>query len=217
MLRHPPPCPTNWNYETFPCSNVKVTARTIRLLKAIRATNPEQKLVLSTDTRPVHKSLFSDLVPAGFEYFAGNYRGSDNRCLVDYEVGIRSDRNVGHTAATVPLEMESLAKEIKRIAAELDFVYSAPSSMVKPEIKLFRAVELISALFVYFLEIHPYANGNGHIARFLIISMLGRHNVYPNSKWNIHPRPDEPAYSQAIIAHRNGDRAPLHILLLQTL
>ena len=29
--------------------------------------------------------------------------------------------------------------------------------------KLYRVVEIATALFVYFLEIHPYANGNGHM------------------------------------------------------
>ncbi|MGO7815608.1 Fic family protein, partial [Rhizobium ruizarguesonis] len=72
-----------------------------------------------------------------------------------------------------------------------------------------RAIELAAALFVYFLEVHPYANGNGHMGRFLLQSLLGRYGLYFNSNFNMHPRPKDPAYTSAISQYRNGPLLPL--------
>lgn len=207
-------CPKNWEYEDFPNSGPFIARRSTVGLRIVRETNPSQKASLAKDIRPLHGHLFTGLTPQHFPYFAGKYRGERFRCLQEYEVKVGSDPRVGHTAATVPMEMASFARDLDRLNQEMDFSFAAVSKLLTPEMKLLRAIQLVAAAFVYFLEIHPFANGNGHAARMLIICLLGRQNIYPNAKWKLHPRPDEPAYSQAIVAYRNGDKSKLHILLL---
>jgi len=63
-------------------------------------------------------------------------------------------------------------------------------------------------VFVYFLEIHPYANGNGHLARFFLIGYLARYGVFL-ARWPMHPRPSDPPYSDLIRRYRRGDRNSL--------
>lgn len=218
MLQSEPACPGNWEYKDVPNSEATLTRRSTNALRAARIANPAQKLSLAKDLRPIHEWLFSGLTPKHFSYFAGHYRGERGfRCLVNYTVGIAGDPRVGHPPATVPLEMEKFALDIDRIAAEMALYFQARDIWLPPQEKVLRAIQLVAALFVYLLEIHPFANGNGHMARWLIICLLGRHDVYVKKDWPLHPRPTEPAYSQAIIAYRNGDRSKLHVLLLDCL
>ncbi|MER9702184.1 Fic family protein [Mesorhizobium sp. M0146] len=217
MLRSEPDCPKNWEYKDVPSSDGLLARRSVSFLTTVRGLNPSQKASLSKDLRPLHGALFRTLTPPHFLYFAGHYRGEAYRCLLMYTVGISGDKRVGHPPGTVPMEMEKFALDIARIISDMDLTFQAPSAWFSPEEKLLRAIQLVAALFVYFLEIHPFANGNGHMARMLIICLLGRHDLYLKKDWPLHPRPSEPAYSRAIMDYRNGNRSSLHVLLLQCL
>ncbi|MBX5279771.1 Fic family protein [Rhizobium sp. NLR10a] len=172
---------------------------------------------MATDSRLVHSFMFNGLTPEHFDYFAGHYRGEEFRCLVTYEVGVPGDRRVGHPAATVPMEMNAFSLSIGKVIEQLDYHYGVPNAIFSPAHKLIRAIELAAAVFVYFLEIHPYANGNGHMARWILMCLLSRHGIYLNASFDLHPRPAEPRYSQAIVQYRNNNKAPLHILLMECL
>jgi hypothetical protein len=113
----------------------------------------------------------------------------------------KGDHRVGHRANVVLAEMAALAANIERALADCDVTWTVPNAVMSPAEKLARVVSVGVAIFVYFLEIHPYANGNGHAARFL----LARHGVFLR-RWQMHPRPQDPPYSLAIAAYRNGDR-----------
>ena len=84
---------------------------------------------------------------------------------------------------------------------------------VAPKYRLVYAVAAASRVFVTFLEIHPYANGNGHAARFFLTAFLGRYGYWLKS-FPIEPRPPDPPYTDLIKAYRSGNREPLeaHIL-----
>src|SRR6188768_1254602 len=110
----PPPCPTNWEYENFPDARKTVNARAKALLAIIVSGSNYDRLTAAQDTRPLHRQLFEGLTPTGFDYFAGHYRGENLWCLDRYEVKVKSDRRVGHTAATVPIEMEALSRRIQQ-------------------------------------------------------------------------------------------------------
>ena len=115
------------------------------------------------------------------------------------------------------MEMQAFGLSVTRAIRELDYVHSINGRVLEREAKLVRTVHVVAALFVYFLEIHPYANGNGHMARLLVIALFGRHDLFVNSRWDLHPRPAEPQYTQAIASYRNNDKAPLHKLLFECL
>ena len=54
--------------------------------------------------------------------------------------------------------------------------------------KLSKSARVIAEAFVPFLQVHPYANGNGHIARFITVALMQRAGFQSND-WTIHPRP----------------------------
>jgi Fic family protein len=74
---------------------------------------------------------------------------------------------------------------------------------------------LACRVFEVFLRIHPYANGNGHAARFLIWCLLSRYGYWPKG-WPIEPRPPDPPYTHLISEYRNGNWEPLEEFVLKT-
>lgn len=208
------PCPANWEYQDVPNHNAVLSTRTADLLRGLRLSGNGARTNAARDTRTIHAVFFAGLTPAHFDYFAGHYRGENYRCLKDYNVHVPGDPRVGHAAHTVPAKMDALATDIARALIELDFAFAVPNAVFSSSQKLFRAVELSAAIFVYFLEIHPYANGNGHMARLIVQAILSRYDIYFNAAFQTHPRPNEPAYSQAIVQYRNNHKEPLHVLFM---
>jgi fido (protein-threonine AMPylation protein) len=69
--------------------------------------------------------------------------------------------------------------------------------------------------FVEYLRVHPYANGNGHLARFIISALMGNYGRWP-VRWTVDPRPGG-NYDQLISAYRDGDPAPLERALFDAI
>jgi Fic family protein len=84
------------------------------------------------------------------------------------------------------------------------------------EEKLYATVSFACAAFVQLLTIHPYADGNGHAARFVAWAILGHYDYWPR-EWTIEPRPTHATYADEIVAHRNGNPTPLIRHMLQDL
>lgn len=207
-------CP-EWEYSNVPDSAVVLGDAVRALLEALRRGDFDM-LREGTDSRPVHARLFSALVPAGFEYYAGNYRGSAFPCLAGYGVGIEDDRLVGAHPGEVAAAMGDLTESIVRAVAVLDHLLDPGSAGHSAPEHLLDAVVVAARLFQDFLTIHPYANGNGHTARFLVWLLLARFGHEP-TRWTIDPRPAYPNYAAAIAAHRRGDPWELERLILNSL
>lgn len=209
-------CPS-WEYENFENWSQTLTKRSEQVAISIGRAKPEQLEKLVKDTRPVHGPYFFELTPNGFDYYAGNYRGQDFDCLRQYEVHTAHDERVGHTAATVPIEMSNACPElIDQAFAQLNLVWEANERLYPREWKVYRAIELAAAIFVYFLEIHPYANGNGHMGRLIVTAFLARYGIRIKT-WPVHPRPPHPQYAEFIKDYRSGKRDGLEKFLLSCL
>lgn len=103
--------------------------------------------------------------------------------------------------------MHTFKNDIQAVADKLDMAYSASDAIFPKNEKLLTALSHVAGLFVYFLEIHPYANGNGHMARMMLLAMLARHNlVFVN--FPVHPRPDGP-FADLIKEYRSGNHTAL--------
>jgi fido (protein-threonine AMPylation protein) len=200
-------CP-EWEYEQFPQCDQVLRGRSQTILLWMLRTTPSLRMLPAKDTRPIHGQIFDGLTPSGFEHYAGHYRGEAYPCLEDYEVKIAHDPIVGHPAVNVLYSMERFSTDIDQFLAETDFLWTINEQVFSRPQKLLRTVELLVALFVYFLEIHPYANGNGHLARFLVISALAKYDIIV-SRWPLHPRPPDPPYSTLISGYRRGNKLPL--------
>jgi hypothetical protein len=58
-------------------------------------------------------------------------------------------------------------------------------------------------------------NGNGHAARFVLWTILGRYGYWPE-RWRVDPRPPDPPYTQLIFDYRSGNHEPLETYVLQS-
>lgn len=210
-MTHPRDCP-EWEYDAHPDRKVVLKQETQRLIIALRRREIDSR-ACAADTRQVHRSLFVRLTPHGCEYFAGHYRGEDFRCLRFYVVGIRRDPRVGYAPHLVRGYMAEVEEIVKTAVAGLDAGFELPTAHFADEEKLLYCVAVACRVFEYFLRIHPYVNGNGHAARFIVWALLGRYGYWP-VRWPIEPRPPDPPYTNLLEEHRNGNPEPLEKLIL---
>jgi len=209
---HPADCP-EWNYDKFPNRSAVLSTVIKSLYQELRLGRVNSLDILK-DTRPAHKSLFIQLTPKGFEYFAGNYRGSAHRCLEHYAVMVHGDPRVGAPPNIVVKLMADLSDLIHKTVLDVDQIMSQPDSQLSEAQKILYLVAMVCNFFQYFLRIHPYADGNGHTARFCVWAFLGRYNFWLRD-WPVEPRPSDPPYRELIVKHRNGDKTPLENFILK--
>jgi Fic family protein len=95
----------------------------------------------------------------------------------------------------------------------LDAIGTGSGATSSETAKFLALVQVTAKLFSRFLAIHPYANGNGHAARFLAIAILHRYGYWP-AKFPVEPRPSGSEYSEAIKQSQWGNPAPLESLFL---
>lgn len=194
----------NWDYSDHPERHSVLPERCYEVYKEIRD-NKLSILDLLANSRPTHKRIFEFAAPSGCQYMAGYYRGEDFPCLVNYQVGIESDSSVGYAPSIVLEAMEVFgAIGIDSIIA-LDSVIQNPN--IPMDYKLIKAVTSSCDIFEYFLRIHPYANGNGHLSRMLLWATLKRYDFEPRGL-TIDTRPMSP-YTSLIRLYRQGDKNPL--------
>ena len=206
----PGDCP-RFEYEDHRDHRERLHGRSIELVLGLRR-KTLQGISLVRDSRPVHQRLLEGLTPIGCDYYAGHYRGESFRCLLEYSVRVQRDPRVGTAPQLVLQTMETVAALLANGFQALDA--KQRDTTLSQEAKLFATVSFACAAFVQFLTIHPYANGNGHIARFLTWAILGRYGYWPR-EWTIDPRPTYPDYEAEIIEHRNGNPLPLIQHMLQ--
>jgi hypothetical protein len=124
-------------------------------------------------------------------------RDSDSRFpeLIDYEVQIGRSRGV--TAAQVPAELADLETRARNALIGPD--QSIPSGRPPATPIELRAVLLLAAnLHGEWVRIHPFANGNGRIARLWVIWVAARYGLPPFIR--LKPRPAGVAYAAAALA-----------------
>jgi fido (protein-threonine AMPylation protein) len=210
---HPPDCPS-WEYDRH-INRVAILEQEVAQILAELRRGSLDTMQVAIDTRGIHERLFRDLVPPEYEYYAGHYRGEDYRCLKYYAVGILGDPRVGCPPQQVLSYMQELSRIVRETLTALDAQHTSVGQLLRAD-NLQHIVAIACWTFDFFLRIHPYANGNGHIARFLIWAILGRYNFWP-TKWPIEPRPNDPPYTHCIIAYRNGNPIPLESFVLSCL
>ena len=206
---HPSDCP-NWQYGDYPLRKQVVPVRVSEILVKLR-TQELDTLRIAVETRGVHGQIFAELTPPDHDYFAGHYRGEDFRCLRFYQVTVRGDPRVGRPPHSVAFWMQELGAKIRVGIAGLD-----GNVLITPKDRLHLILALTCHIFVGFLTIHPYADGNGHIARIIVWCLLGRYGHWPKN-WTVEPRPPDPPYSQLIAAYRSGNIEPMERYFLQNI
>lgn len=209
---HPVDCP-EWEYQNVPEHGTLLASAARELLLVLRRGELDA-LEHASDTRTIHARLFRELTPKDHPYFAGKYRGASFRCLQYYSVGVPGDPRVGTAPERVQGEMDALARVVRYTIKGLDHGHALPNSQLSRVDKRIYTVAAACRVFEQFLRIHPYANGNGHAARFCLTAILGRYGYWLRS-FPIEPRPPDPPYTDLVVAYRNGKREPLEKFIHQ--
>jgi len=209
----PPGCP-QWEYGAHPDKDTLLGAAQLLLHQDIQSGRLPTEVTVR-DSRPIHSRLFRDLAPPGHEYYAGNYRGSHQKCLRKYEVKIVDsitgkvvDDLVGTSPEKVSVEVAKFGSVISKAADDLQKITFASDSD-----RIIAVVKIACQAFVGFLTVHPFFDGNGHVARALLFVIL-RPFGYAPLNWTIDPRPPFPTYNDMIYKHRRGEKAPLEQFVL---
>lgn len=202
--------PYDWEYDDHP-NRAEITRRCVVLGANLignssRYLRPKKRY--STTLR-AHKYVFRLFTPPGHWFYAGKYRGSKYPIIETYNVQIRSDPKVGLAFAKVKQHMTLFDKQFEQAMDRFDQLFRDETK--NKAVLLVMLVETLANFLVRFLTIHPYVNGNGHMARLLVLAMLGRVNIRPHT-WSID---DRPPYDQAIFDYRRGNVRPLVKVLLE--
>lgn len=203
---HPATC-GEWEYKDYPKQN-ELDKRCIDALNAVFA-SPQILNSHIADTRPVHAKWFDELTPVDQSYLAGNYRGENYSCLKFRPVFIAgysgTDSNqVSSEMAEFHETLESVMQTLELKFAELQTV-SQKKKHEKATAYIYQLSEFAAAIYVSFLVIHPYANGNGHLARWIVWMMLIRAKRHPKT-WPLNTRPPT---DELIRLYRSHDKQPL--------
>lgn len=191
----------NWDYEKHDKAKA-VKSRCFDLLVGLRTKSVQP--IAAVDTRPIHAAMFKGLTHPDCPYFAGHYRGSRD-CLVNYEVHVGGASTAPST--NVQAQMSALAAEI-----QADLAAVQQPSNLPPAEALVSRLDVVLDRMVEFLAIHPYANGNGHMQRFIVWCYLAAMNLWPK-RWPMDERPPRP-YDEFIHLYRKGVKDPLRAYVL---
>ena len=208
---HPLDCP-EFEYKDHPNKAALLPERAAELYSWVE----EERIDIRNgvaDSRSYHQHLFEDLCPPGCYYYAGHYRGEPFRCLRHYGVVIPSDPMVGAPPREVTASMAEFVVAFRAGVAALDDAFKAPRSRLDRNQFILYVVAFACRIFVRLLTIHPYANGNGHIARFCLVAILAKYGLVLTG-WPIDPSP-QPPYAELIYRHRRGDQTPLEAQVLR--
>jgi hypothetical protein len=213
-MPHPHDCPT-WEYKNHANYGAlpRLCQQAVAELRRSAVSVPHTTAI-ACDGRSVHLFLFSGLAPDGCPYFAGHYRGEPFRCLRFNRVGIGNDARVGSEPQLVERELAYLSQTLKDGLSLLRTACSLPDVRLPKIDKIYYVVTFACRVFVEFLRIHPYCNGNGHLARFLVWVLLGHFGFWPK-RWPVHDRPPDPPYSDLISQYRDGDRESLETFVMK--
>jgi Fic/DOC family len=170
------------------------------LITGLRETAPDRMLPTSEELCRWHARLYagSELPVAGY---VGHFRGDPAvRELTDYEVGLGGrlkDGNLekmGVWARRVSDEMNAVLAGLHAVFVELD----ARLPVGKPPTTADEILQVISfAALAHgeLLRVHPFANGNGRIARLLVAFICLRYGL--PMFLHIKPRPESDDYIRA--------------------
>lgn len=155
-----------------------------------------------------HRTIYAGVSSVPSSHYLGEPRGSADPDLADYEVGL-VDPLTGHLlaqgvpASEVARELAEFETAVRTAVANLDAVIPA-GQLPASSAQLRAVVELAAIVHAEWVRIHPYANGNGRIARTWANWVAMRYGLPPFVR--IKPRPDGLLYGLA--AQRSMGRPP---------
>jgi fido (protein-threonine AMPylation protein) len=168
--------------------------------------NPKLYILTHGDLKEWHRKLFERTVPV--PYYAGNYRQEDpfKPCL---DQDIHVDGTLGAPAADVERLMKKFSEQLQAATQSTDEYLASRTGPLRVK----AAVQIAAFAGGSIIQIHPFINGNGRIARLAMNFYLHRYLGFTPFFID---RPTNPDYSAAsAIAMATGNFVPLYQYLLE--
>lgn len=169
--------------------------------------NPRKYILTHGDLKQWHQKLFEKVVPVS--YYAGNYREVNpaKPCL---ETNVHVAGIFGAPYEEVEAKMRSFSAELARATTAVDQFLQVGRTAVA---RVKAAAQIAAFAGGSIVQIHPFVNGNGRIARLAMNFYLHRYLDYVPFFID---RPTHPSYSTASqIAMQSGNFTPLYQYLVE--
>lgn len=187
--------------EDSPADETLVAAQVVTLLRELVRRAPDRVEPTVAMAHTWHRAIYRGASSPPLESYLGAPRGSTPE-LIGYEVGLLDHRG-RPTAQAVPADqvrtaLARLQRSIAAAVAVLDDVVPVGARPADAD-ELMAVLRLAAEVHGEWVRIHPYANGNGRVARVWANWVALRYGLPPFVR--IKPRPDGLLYTQA--AHRS--------------
>jgi len=197
----------NWS-DDDPGDSARIAANYLTTLRLAQADAQLRKPLTSRRLREWHRQLYQGCAVPSAQY-VGNYRGDVRHAeLVDYEVGL-----VGPTGGPpdrVGVWSRDVATTVERFLRDLAAALSSLDALI-PDLRvaltreqLERVVTACAVAHGEWVRIHPFANGNGRVARLLANAIAMRYGLRPFVE--LKPRPADVMYAR--VARESMGRPP---------
>lgn len=189
-----------WN-EDPPGSREAIRANIAALWRSVAADGARRPSPTISRAQRWHRSIYRG-VELPVAYYAGEIRDSDSRFpeLYGYEVVVGGQPGV--PSARVPDELDLLERRLREVCRRLDAAI-AVSERPGDEDDLRAVLTLCAYAHGEWIRIHPFANGNGRVARMWSNWLAVRYGLPPFVR--IKPRPVAASYATTAAASMRGD------------
>jgi fido (protein-threonine AMPylation protein) len=204
--------PVPWNDDP-PGSDAQIVANLNDIGNRIIAAAPRRLERTVAMAQQWHRDIYQG-VALPVPYYAGEIRDSDPVYpeLIDYEVAVGTAP--GLPAADVPTALTGLEAGVKAVVAQMDGVIAVGTRPANAT-DLFAVLEVAARTHGEWVRIHPFANGNGRVARLWVNWVAVRYGL--PFFLTLKPRPANLIYAAAASSSMRGDHRPMIVALLTLL
>jgi hypothetical protein len=187
-------------HEDDPRNLSQIQTNAAQLMAELRANAAERIQPTRQELCRWHARLYAgcDVPVAGY---VGHFRGDPAvKELIDYEVGLGArlqDGNLekmGVWARQVSGEMNAVLAGLRAVFVELDARLPVGKSPTTPD-QMLALISFTALAHGECLRVHPFANGNGRIARMLVAFVCLRYGL--PMFLHVKPRPESEDYIRA--------------------
>jgi hypothetical protein len=185
-----------------------ISTNLVQVVRGILAAAPRRDVPTVALAQQWHHAIYRGTASPPRASYVGAFRGGADPDLHDYDVVLR-DRPTGRVlssgapAADVAGELARFEQSLLAAVRALDAAIPAGSRPADTQ-QLLSVIELAAVVHGEWVRIHPFANGNGRVARTWANWVAVRYGLPPFVR--IKPRPDGLMYARA--AHMSMGAPP---------
>ena len=204
--------PIPWNADP-PGSGRRLAASLRGIVLEIKHDAPWRLPATATMAQDWHSRAFAGIT-LPVSYYAGEFRDTDAAFpeLIGYEVEVGGVRGV--SCVDVPAALRTFESGMRSTLAALDPVIAAGAKPVTVA-ELDAALRIAAIAHGEWTRIHPFANGNGRIARLWANWVAARYGLPLFVR--LRPRPAASLYAGAAAISMRGNHAPMVAVLQEML